>query len=154
MDHKKFLDQIEQNIVLACNLWLEDSGFTTRVAEIGMWGYAFYEDTIEIEIFEENENVENWQFFLYDHLRCQTFYHVFITPLLHELGHAQTIDFFDDVDVDFSRSAMTVFEYFESPIEIAATNWAIQFMSQEKNRVELLADLLKPFLDGLENYYF
>jgi hypothetical protein len=151
-DYNKFLQEVEKNCQLACNLWLEEFGFSTRVDGQGIWGYALEMDTIEIEIYEDAENIAYWESFLYDYLNFSTHYGVFVTSFLHELGHAQTIEFFTDEDIQLSHKALSPFEYFESPIEIAATSWAINYMKEHREQVNLLAELLQPILNLIEEY--
>ena len=152
-EYKEFLDAKEQDCILACNLWLEELGFTTRVDRNHIWSYGIDIDTIEIEMIEQDlDSAEAWDSFLYDHLKCPIVFGSFITSFLHELGHAQTVCFFTDEDIEFSRSILSTMEYFESPLEIAATNWAIDFMINNTDKVELLNALIQPILISIEDF--
>ena len=147
---KEEIDNLIDECKLACNLWLEEYGFSSRVDSNGYWGYCPADDTIEIQIYEESEDVAAWNDFLYDHLHCISFYDIFITSFLHELGHAHTLEFFDEHDWEVARSALTPRDYFETPIEIAATHWAIDFMDNQKEEVDMLAELLRPAIEKIE----
>jgi hypothetical protein len=143
------VDKAVSELQAACNLWLEEYNFSARVDEVGFWGYCPGNDTIEIQIYESPEEAALWDEFLYEHLHCPACCDIFITSFLHELGHAFTIEFFDEHDWDVARNASTTLEYFEAPIEIAATRWAIDFMVNEKEKVDALAELVEPIIEKI-----
>ena len=132
----------------ALNRWLTNNGFTTRVETIiGYWGYAQEIDTIEICVQEEPEDVDLWEQFLYEDIKCPLRYDIFYTSFLHELGHAFTASFFTIEDRRRANASLSVFDYFHSPIEKAATDWAIQFMLVETEMMRELINLIDPILE-------
>ena len=83
---------------------------------------------------------------------------IFLWSVLHELGHNQTEDDFDEEDeVNYWRIASNAKndeEYYNIPEEYAATDWAGKFMIENEAEVaELwnnLAPAIKAFYDAME----
>jgi hypothetical protein len=75
---------------------------------------------------------------------------VFLTSLLHELGHHMTLSTFSEEELDeyyddaayirahLDTEESSSEEYFNLPVEAAATNWAIEFI---RNNADTLAKL-------------
>lgn len=83
---------------------------------------------------------------------------IFIWSLLHEVGHRETEDDFDDEEweeyMEVIGSELSEQEYYSLPIEHAATVWAGEYIqSHEKEITRLWEDLaaaLKKFYSAIE----
>ena len=81
---------------------------------------------------------------------------IFLWSLMHELGHAETEDEFDD-DEEYEAAAANVIsdeDYYNIPQEYAATDWAGEYMTEhEDEMIQLwneLAPAIKAFYDAME----
>jgi hypothetical protein len=79
----------------------------------------------------------------------------FLISLLHEVGHAETWDFLDEMDIAYAddvkasiedeladgvteaRKKALYFEYFSLPDEYAATEWAIEYLKKHTAQMDL-----------------
>lgn len=69
---------------------------------------------------------------------------IFILSLLHEIGHSKTYDTLTPEEVELSQATKAIldgekdqdcFEYFNTPEEKIATEWAIEFINNNYNRL-------------------
>ena len=77
-----------------------------------------------------------------EHCAIATNYSVYLLSLLHEIGHSETVDYFDYDDDTNLRQICNMLEpkeaaplYFALPMENDATDWAIDFL--QKNQISL-----------------
>lgn len=72
----------------------------------------------------------------------------FLWSFLHELGHHETEDEFEEEDFEdymrINQNEISSEEYYTLPIEFAATQWAAEFMTDHTKEVETLWNKLKP----------
>ena len=73
---------------------------------------------------------------------------VFLWSFLHEVGHHETEDDFDDDEWEcYMRSIFSCnddMEYYNLPIEAAATDWAADFMRTHSSETKILWEKLQP----------
>ncbi len=72
---------------------------------------------------------------------------IFLWSFLHELGHNQTEDDFEDDDTEYWDQVLRVKtdeEYYNIPQEYAATNWAGEYMEEHAEELGKLWNLLAP----------
>lgn len=77
---------------------------------------------------------------------------IFLLSLYHELGHHLSYEDLDDVDVNYSldvKASLTDSDadcdiYFNLPDEIAATNWAIDYINENPEEIAGLWNQLQP----------
>ena len=78
----------------------------------------------------------------------------FILSFLHELGHSETLDEIDAEDeiysadvketlTDSDESCMT---YFHLPVEIAATQWAVDYINEHPTEIRNLWNTIQPII--------
>ena len=77
---------------------------------------------------------------------------IFLWSFLHELGHHETEDDFEDNEweeylnkIDFIKND---YEYYNLPIEYAATYWAGKYMINHKDEIKNLWDQLMPLIQS------
>lgn len=79
---------------------------------------------------------------------------IFLWSLLHELGHHETEDDFEDEDEDYYYAALKTIktdeEYYNLPQEYAATIWAGEYMETHQVEVARLWNDLAP---AIQNFY-
>lgn len=79
---------------------------------------------------------------------------IFLWSLLHELGHHETEDDFEDEDEDYYYAALKTIktdeEYYNLPQEYAATAWAGEYMETHEVEVARLWNKLAP---AIKNFY-
>lgn len=67
---------------------------------------------------------------------------IFLWSLLHEVGHIETADDFDDMEWAYYRDSISQkignFEYFDLPIERAATEWAGHYILTHTAEIAIL----------------
>ena len=88
---------------------------------------------------------------------CGSFY----LSLLHEVGHHETLDLLDDDEEEYSLKIKKqmgetdkisdILTYFNLPDEIAATKWAINYINNNKEKLQYLSNRLKPILSNIFN---
>lgn len=79
---------------------------------------------------------------------------IFLTSWLHEVGHNETMDLISEEDYQYSeerKKELTSSDedcllYFNLPIEIAATNWAIKFIKENTDAVAALWKEIQPII--------
>lgn len=80
---------------------------------------------------------------------------IFLWSFLHELGHHETEDDFEDEEWEEYREkapkCSSDEEYYNLPIEYAATYWAGQYMTKHYNEIKKLWDNLIP---AIKNFYY
>lgn len=79
---------------------------------------------------------------------------VFLWSFLHELGHRETEDDFEQEDWDEYmeriRQPISSEEYFNLPIEYAATAWAGEYI---ESHVDEIASLWNELVEAISNFY-
>ena len=80
---------------------------------------------------------------------------IFLWSLLHELGHNETNDDFDDKDHQeyrnfINRQDITDEEYYSCPIELAATLWAGEYI---QNHIDEIARLWEQIAAAIQEIY-
>lgn len=79
---------------------------------------------------------------------------IFLWSFLHEVGHHETIDDFDDLEHQVyqfivQRAEISDEYYYNLPIEKAATEWAGEFMKNNVSEVQRLWNNIQPVLKRL-----
>ena len=79
---------------------------------------------------------------------------IFLWSFLHEVGHHETIDDFDDLEHQVYHHIVQRVEisdeyYYNLPIEKAATEWAGEFMKNNVSEVQRLWNNIQPVLKRL-----
>jgi len=73
---------------------------------------------------------------------------IFLWSLFHEIGHCETVDEFDQEDWDSYYNAISVKisdeDYYDLPIEAAATDWAAHYLVSHSAEVAELWNQLAP----------
>lgn len=117
--------------------WLSQHGFsaiTTRIEP----DFAYYRDseTIAYALCVPDETDVQFLTFLQDVLGLEYEVDPFLASFFHELGHAETLDFFNNEDlIDYEFEKMLInmlelpsFKYYSLDIERAASAWAVDFI--------------------------
>lgn len=128
------------------NTWLDANGFATRVDIDEDFGYFTKTDEIVISFVNVAEADAAWRHWT-DSLGFPPELDVFWTSFLHELGHAETTYLFNRADWELYRNSIglvTIQEYFELPIERAATEWALRFVQERTEDVAALVAAARP----------
>lgn len=91
----------------------------------------------------------------FESLGCEVKADVFIYSLLHEIGHSQTLDEVSDEDYYYSHDRkadeeITNTEYFNLPVEIVATQWAVDYLN---THTEEVAEFWKKLQPRIMNFY-
>ena len=108
-------------------------------ANLGTDFSYFTEDSrIEYALFVSDKTGEEFKTFaesLFPNINAD----IFIWSFFHELGHHETIDDFDDEDwVKYRNSiacGLSSIDYFQLPIELAATMWAGEYIQAHPEEV-------------------
>lgn len=85
----------------------------------------------------------------------------FILSFLHELGHHETLDEIEDADAAYSRnikehltsSDEDCLIYFNLPDELAATQWAVDYINEHQEEVAALWNKLQPAILSFYDKY-
>ena len=153
-----------EKITKALNDWLVKYEFEVRV----LGDYSDFQwrwDTNEIvySFLAPEHTVTVWNEFL-DELGCNYIIDQFFSSFLHEVGHSITYwdfeedeldEYFDDVawiqesdESSFSEGSLRT--YFNLPVEIAATRWAVRFINDNAEAVRELVNSVQPLI---QEYY-
>ena len=133
------------------NKFMREWGLT---AEIGTDFAYLYEKRVVVwtPIVASQNDIDFQNFF--ESLGCNVKCDVFLYSILHEIGHSQTLDDVDDEDYAYSldRKAQPIsnYEYFKLPDEIAATQWAVDFLNNNTEKVRLFWE---EFVPKMMNFY-
>ena len=155
---------MEEKITEALNDWLKKYNFDVCVDYMGSNFQWEWDENLIIYSFLASENtVKVWNEFL-DELGCNYIIDQFFSAFLHEVGHSITYwdfeedeldEYFDDVawiqesdESSFSEGSLRT--YFNLPVEIAATRWAVRFINDNADAVRELVDSVQPLI---KEYY-
>lgn len=77
----------------------------------------------------------------FEQMGCAVKADIFIYSLLHEVGHAFTIEELSDMDWNYSQDRkasgeLSMEEYLRLPDELAATRWAVEYLNTHIDLVE------------------
>ena len=79
---------------------------------------------------------------------------IFLWSFLHELGHHETENDFEDEEWDEYLNICNIieddYEYYHLPIEYAATYWAGKYITNHESEIKALWDQLVP---AFQNFY-
>lgn len=123
------------------------------------FGYYWYDDIVEYAVIVNKRFDTLFTKFLTERYDIKA--PLFIWSLLHEIGHAETGDFFNEdtcaVFSEFKRSLdasndADVMEYYNCPDELCATNWAYLYIRDNYSKVKTLWKEILPLLKELETY--
>jgi len=134
--------------------WLTSRGYELEVRECD--DEFFYSDPLSlIAVATSAKAVDRYFLRFIDSLGCQvSFSNAFIPEFLHELGHNETLDDFDEEDDEEYREFEHSFEgldmdnwenqllYMSHPIELAATQWAVDYINSHVDEVIEMAKTL------------
>lgn len=102
------------------------------------FAYLYYKRIVVWTLAVTQQNDIDFQNF-FESLGCNVKCDVFLYSLLHEIGHSQTLDDINEEDyayaLDRKAEPLTNAEYFRLPDEIAATQWAVDFLNEHTEEV-------------------
>lgn len=148
----------ERAINHAINRWLRKYHFKARVRGLDT-DFFWYNssNTISYCFAQSEEASSQWELLLSE-LGLKYELSDFWTSLLHELGHSITWPSFTDEEIDecndmkellqkedessFAENVHSI--YFHLPIELAATQWAVEFINTRPKAVEELTKMVAP----------
>lgn len=144
------------NIEKALKTWLDENGYDELDVEVGE-DFLFYQgiDLISVALAQPQFCIEAWDKFLAE-LGLNIVIDSFYSSFLHELGHYETLHLFDEDEITESiniRMSLAEkdniteenhLEYWRLPEEIAATQWAVDFMNENTEAVRHLCELVQP----------
>lgn len=144
------------------NNWLADRGYELEVRECD--DEFFYSDPLSlIGVAISGKTVDRHFLRFIEENGCNfEFSNAFIPCFLHELGHHETEDDFDDEDheeyctfnMTFEGVDMDNYEnqlrYMTHPIEFAATSWAIDYINSHEDEIYELAENLNRIFNERE----
>lgn len=127
--------------------WLNTHGFEGVSARIGTdFEYDFEDSTIHFAVVLSSL-VEDWFYqFITSNFDFPYTCDPFITSFFHELGHDQTyMDFTEDEYEKYRKDVDDIAQmddtkdknmtYFSLPFEFAATEWAVQYIKENKEEI-------------------
>lgn len=123
-------------------------------AKVGL-DFAFYSESNTITyslvlVDKFAQSFENYCKSLFPDVQAN----IFIWSLLHEVGHRETEDDFDDEEweeyMEAEGSGLSEQEYYNLPIEYAATAWAGEYI---QSHVEEIAELWNKLQFAIKNFY-
>ena len=127
--------------------WLDDHSFEEIKVEFDTeFEYRILEDIITITPTISYNYEEFLRFALSRGLELNP--GPWVLAFLHEVGHAQTLleDWLDEWIEDYfeTRDRLQLAAYMEHPIELAATDWAIDYINNNKEEIiQLVKDIDK-----------
>lgn len=140
------------NITTVLNNWLIKNKFDARVHGLDTDFFWYHDDTIGYTLTATEESATEWNILL-NELGCNLKLDTFFTAFLHELGHSETYYTFTEEEIseqeelkdliseDPSSFALTPHQaYFHLPVELAATQWAVNFINNNHDKVKELVD--------------
>ena len=140
-----------QEITNALNAWLEKHGFTARADGLCTdFGYWIDKDTIDYSLTTTEKIRDSWNSWI-EEVGCEYVIDFFYSAFLHELGHSETIDQLTDEEWEISSAALldpsiTYCEYYHLPRELAATQWAVDYINNHTREVTELIHTVEPAL--------
>ena len=136
--------------------FFNNEGFEVEVDYDIDFGYVYSSSTIYYSFLIPDKSGEYLMEFAKQHglqYDCGSF----VLSLFHELGHNETMDFLDEQEEEeslrikktLSTSKEDNFIYFNLPDEIVATEWAIDYINNNKQKIQSLIDEIKPMIDSI-----
>lgn len=157
MSELKGIDVIDS----AINKWLADNEFDC-IATMGPEFAYYHSDSLIHYALWFDKETEPWFVEVMDECGLNYNCDSFILGFFHELGHNMTMDFLDDEDYEYSLAEITRIEdegadgrednmtYFHLPLEIEATQWAVDYINNHSDKVAEFWDAVK---DCIHNFY-
>jgi len=140
--------------------YLEENGFDAVVECDSDFNYYNSSSTITYALIVAKDSAE-WikEFAISRGLKydCGDFF----LPFFHELGHHETMFLLEDEEEDYSNSIKKnlsstkkdYFIYFNLPDEVMATDWAIDYINNNKDKLQILANELQPLVEEFYRSY-
>lgn len=141
-----------EDINKALNKWLADNGFETRVRGLEEDFFWYINDnTISYALVCSEASTKAWNNLLGE-LNCHYDIDVFYSSFLHEVFHGETYHTLDETDLDISDTMKMIINddpdffddiydiYFHLPIEIVATQAAVDFINNYPEKVQQLVE--------------
>ena len=125
------------------NEWLEDNGFDARINGLhNDFFWDSYEDTIAYSFVVAEKFDRAFQKVCID-LGLGYDIDIFWLSFFHELGHSETYHLVDEsaflIDADLLGD-----DYYYHPREIIATEWAVNYINNNIDKVKLLMQMVRP----------
>ena len=125
------------------NEWLEDNGFDARIAGLEPdFGWYMSSDTIAYSFVVAEKFDKAFQRVCED-LGLNYEIDIFWLSFFHELGHSETYHCVDEaaflVDADLLGD-----DYYYHPREIIATEWAVDYINTNIDKVKMLMQMVRP----------
>ena len=142
MNKKQQIDNIIEKIDLIMNSWLSKYHFSARSGGLDdTFNFSWCYDTDEIFYnFLIDESCDSdFEKLCYDYLECRYDVGIFWLSWFHELGHSETYWNLTEAEKNDGLMNLSLWDYFYSPREMAATKWAIDFINQHIEEVKELA---------------
>lgn len=151
---------MEEKITQALNNWLKKYNFDVRVDYMGSdFQWEWDENLIIYSFLATEDTITTWNEFL-DELGCEYVIDQFFSSFLHEVGHSITYWDFDEEELDeyfdtvawiqvsnessFAEGSLKT--YFNLPVEITATRWAVKFINENPEAVSELVNAVQPLI--------
>jgi len=136
-------------IKIICCTFIKSITPTTKVYfKKNEGSYYSNDNEINIQLDFRKENVANFTEHLYTQHKCKVAYkiHPYIWKMLHEIGHFYTIEYCEtdplalfiiaNADCKTKEEEKEVdFVYYNMPVEYAATDWAANFVKNNKKKI-------------------
>lgn len=112
--------------------------------------YYSHDNEINIQLDFRKEDVANFTEHLYTQHKCKVAYkiHPYIWKMLHEIGHFYTIEYCEEdpwalfiIEIENTNCKTKEekkeidFVYYNMPVEYAATDWAANFVKNNKKKI-------------------
>lgn len=127
------------------------------------FAYYYNTNTITYSFYTDSDSTEEYQKFIaknFPYVTCN----IFLWSLLHEVGHHETINRWDDDQQDFFDKEKEEIEeemgqghdrelyqrYFNVPDEYAASEWAAEYLEENEEKIRLFWEELQ---DAIMNFY-
>lgn len=132
------------NIDKVINTFFEEEGFEVT-ATLGTDFAYWYADSYINYALVVSERMDNLFLAYAKELGLKVDCGIFLLSLFHELGHHETMDLLEDEDFyQGDKNSLDADSYFRLTEETEATQWAIDFINSNVEKVEKLAkDLQK-----------
>lgn len=129
----------------AFNSWLEKNGFQARVSGLDnefYWGCS--SDTISYCFVHSETFIEDFTYVCND-IGLEYDIDIFWLSFFHELGHSMTYHLVDD-DEAWEADFLSGMDYYYCNREYYATEWAVNYINRNVEKVQELMRLVKPFI--------
>ncbi len=138
--------------------FFNNEGFEVDVEYNSDFAYEYATSTIYYSFLIPDKSGEYLMEFAKEHgllYDCGSF----VLSLFHELGHHETLDLLDEQEEEKSlrikkkltSSKEDNFIYFNLPDEFAATEWAIDYINSNKQKIKSLLDEVMPMVESIFN---